>query len=831
MTARRLNGGRGIFRILGDAVGFRGQTNSWQDLLGWFGNYILALVLALFHLPHLAGPLGMNRLDDSWRVDNYVAVAHHLVFGNQYLWTYGPLGFIDSPIEFDRLLLAIADGLQVGFTLLLGILLVYVMKRYVRVQVPAATLVIVGLLMSGVSFGGFLEFVAAICALFSLYMIVFMLNAERADRPRESIGALASAGIAGSAFAISALTKISMLPAVLGIAVLWTIYAVQQRAPWTLTTFYLSGLSVWFGTFATLGGGVTGGFRWPVGVFPLISGYSEAMSLHGSVAYVVIAGVVTLLTICCALIVALRTRCIWWVGSLVLLWVTLYKEGFVRQDAPHVFYFLSGAPWCVFLLWCSVRTPPGALRGMGKSEPDWGAIVATVSTAVAGALCFFVMVGAMGTIVPGPSELRQRLYGVTEAIRFMGSESYARARLIDMRRDALRQRPDLVPLGRLVEGHRGFAWPWDGNAIIAGGGNEVFPPVPQEYSAYTAGLDSLDARFFASRNRPEVGLVSIEAIDGRLPLQTAGYAFVQLLHCYRPIAVSGIFLAVARRDDGAPCGQFPKSAEWQTSQFGEWIKVPSSPKHITIAQIRVRPTLLGTILTSIFRNTRPLYLRLRSLNGSIVLYRIVRQTLPDGIMVSTVPSSVAALADIWLGYARNEVDAISLETGSAMDWRSSFDIRFVKIPVGENQILREPVQIIRTRMDEDKSLLIGAYVRNGRVNSVGTATGDYLNSLIRVEGWYALGRDELRDKAVLAVMLSPHEAVLIDSFSVPGPNKSEGQKTITALDGFVAMVPRELWQRGDHRVAVLLPLRGGYSLLGFITEDGVVPARSLDEGH
>src|SRR5262249_28707887 len=114
------------------------RRTNWKAHAGqrlWIaGNYLLAVLLALMRLPFLARALGPNRLDDSWSVDNYLAVLNHATFGTSYIWTFGPLGFVNSPKLVSRHLLAVSVVLQVTLAVLLAVLLVHVLTFRVRLR-------------------------------------------------------------------------------------------------------------------------------------------------------------------------------------------------------------------------------------------------------------------------------------------------------------------------------------------------------------------------------------------------------------------------------------------------------------------------------------------------------------------------------------------------------------------------------------------------------------------------------------------------------------------------------------------------------------------------
>ena len=661
-----------------DAQGSTGGRAS----LAWAANSTLAFLLAMLHVPHLANPLGANPLDDSWRVDNYLAVLHHLAFGATYVWTYGPLGFVESPIEIDRGLLAVSDVVQMGFATLLAVLLVRVLRQELRIPAASGGLIIGAMFLPRWPFN--VGLVAVVCALMCL------LVAEPHPSFSERVsGHLLNTGlfavVAGFLLTVAALMKVLWLPMLVGTSMLWGAYALRRGMVAPLTGFVLSSGLTWFGIYAIAGGGVGSGLRWPIAESPIVFGYTEAMSLGGSAVYILYAAAVAFFTGVCGLTVLLRRRAAWWyVASVGLLWLIAFKEGSIRQDVDHVPIFAVAASWCAFLLWCVLRKTDAP--SAGSSRENLGPIrVGTAGAVAACSLGLLLLLRILSIAMPAAPELRSRLADFVEAVRFIESESYSRTRMAEIRKTALEQRPALAALAPLLEGRRTFAWPWDGNAVVAAGGIEVFPPIPQEYSVYTSSLDRIDANFFSSPNRPQLGLISVAAIDGRLPLQTAGLSFVRLLSCYRPIAVSGNLLLVTAvlRSDACTGGVASPSimTPWQRLRLGDWVAVPSVPQHVTLAQIRIARTFVGTLSTSALPNTRPLHLRFRMIDGTVRVFRVVHQTLPDGVLVSTVPSDARDLADVWLGHARNDVAAIALETRPPLNWVSIFVVRFVEIPL------------------------------------------------------------------------------------------------------------------------------------------------------
>src|SRR5208283_1019541 len=74
------------------------QTARW---IGWPACFALAFVSAFFLSGTQQPPL---ELDPSWHAALEYSTAHHLQFGTQIVFTFGPLGFLAAPTSLGHLL-------------------------------------------------------------------------------------------------------------------------------------------------------------------------------------------------------------------------------------------------------------------------------------------------------------------------------------------------------------------------------------------------------------------------------------------------------------------------------------------------------------------------------------------------------------------------------------------------------------------------------------------------------------------------------------------------------------------------------------------------------
>ncbi len=83
-------------------------TNTMNTHSKYIYIFLLFLIVILWAMPSSLIP-PMLGLDPSWAMALGWAIQHHIQFGKDFIWTYGPLGFIIRPIFYpDHILWTIA---------------------------------------------------------------------------------------------------------------------------------------------------------------------------------------------------------------------------------------------------------------------------------------------------------------------------------------------------------------------------------------------------------------------------------------------------------------------------------------------------------------------------------------------------------------------------------------------------------------------------------------------------------------------------------------------------------------------------------------------------
>jgi len=612
--------------------------------------WVLGVIVAL-----LGWRVGMNRpgdgLDPSWHAGLAMAVKDGLHFGTQVVFTYGPLGFLDSPFIWfsDLAVLAFlySAALYGGFC----VALVWALRR----SLPIVPSVVISFLI--VALLPLLEQAILVAVLVCLGML------ER-ERSQRTINLFL---ICGASFAaVEALLKLSsgpiivlvVLVAVIGVGARWWqvlgflgLMGVEILCLWLLTGQSLSTVPDFLQN------------TWQV-----ISGYSAAMIRETEVPqWKVIAATLGAAIVMVGLVVASArarfpdNRARW--AATVLMAIAafaVFKEGVVRTDAGHLSLYFSTA--CV--LWIAIP--------WGKARWPW---------LLAGA----AVIAAMGVPVR-PPDLPTNINAIANAryaadqFRNLVSES-RRAKLInDGRfRMGLGYGLDAQMLADL-RGHTVATEPWE--IGVAWAYQLDWDPLPifQNYQAYTSKLDEANAVKVESPDGPdrilrENGMVlspeSTGDVDNRYPGWNPPAQARAILCNFVPLHTSIRWQVLGRTPNRCSPPQLIRSVD---ASSGETVPVPE-PGRDGVVFVRIYGAGVRGVerLTSLLLHART---RRVVINGG-QSYRLTPGTASDGLLLWGGDRIAAGAGFSQIPQARTiEV------TGAGGDLRFSFFRMRVREPGG-----------------------------------------------------------------------------------------------------------------------------------------------------
>jgi hypothetical protein len=564
----------------------------WELLAG----AVIAVLTWPFH--DLAPQAG---LDPSWVIGLSMAAQRGLDFGQEVVFTYGPLGFLDVPS------LATIGGFRLA-TLFQVVL-----------RVALATVLVAGATRA------FPRWLAVVFAYLAMLLLVrddpgIVLAAAaavlvlRRDGPPPVAVTVALGVLTGIELLAKLSTGVGVL-AVLGLALLavpgrrWRLLAVYAGSTaavflicWIAARQGLDALPGYAGHSASVISGYTAamgirnpGLNWQFVLVPVAAallGYGMWLGLRGRPAW---------------------TQRLGWLALAAFLFLQ-FKAGFVRHDEHSRQYFSAILPLIPLSGWYLARRSEVAL--------------ATLAAAI-------MVVAASGSSlgdVPSPTA------GVSDFVRQANLTVDAGARNDEVT-EARQEMQYLYAIDGRLLARAGDApltvLPFEIGVAWAHGLNWRPLPVFQDYQAYTPSLDDLNADALASDDGPAKVLRYFDpGVDGRLEVWDPPREKVTLLCHFRQEIAASRWQLLTRVPDR--CGA-PRRVSVAEVGLGQPLTVPAAPPGtVLVARVLdgVEPGLLERVVGFAYK-PRDRFIVV----DQKYRYRLVTATAGDGLIVTSPPDA------------------------------------------------------------------------------------------------------------------------------------------------------------------------------------------------
>ncbi|HWH21387.1 MAG TPA: hypothetical protein VN671_12690 [Solirubrobacterales bacterium] len=578
----------------------------------WVGGLIVAL---------LGWRVGMNPpgvgLDASWNAGLAMGAHDGLHWGTELVWTYGPLGFLQTQLVWftDQTVLTFLYQGLLHVIFCLG--LVWALRRrlpLLELSLLSAVIASFWLLEPG---GGEAE----------------PGEAGAAARPDWRSGRRLDllVVLAATFAAPAALIKLStgpLVPVVLLIALIGARVGARRVALF-VAVFAAELLVLWLLAGQSLGD-VPAFIQRSI---QISEGYSSAMLRSTEVAAWKVAGatlgavVISIGLVVVAWLAPYRDRRGRWAGTLLvaLAAFAIYKEGVVRVDAGHLTVYFANA--CI--LWIAVGFAPGR---------RW--FVPAVALLVFVASLPLRPAGTEHNLNPFDN-----LHYAFDQARNLASPGRRAAAMEDGRR-GLKATYALEP-GALaaLRGHSVAVEPWEAGAAWAYHLDWLPQPIFQNYSAYTSALDRMNAATIESPDGPERLLrENAQVVDAEFPTPDIDNRFMgwdppeqarAVLCNFAPLYTSERWQVLGRTPDR--CGPERSLGSVQADP-GQTVPVPT-PEPGTVVFARVS----GVGVSGLLERAQNFFLHARSrhavVNGD-TRYRLVPETAGDGLLMRAGPGVV-----------------------------------------------------------------------------------------------------------------------------------------------------------------------------------------------
>ena len=591
---------------------------------------LLALALvcyfALAAFPPVPPPPGIG-LDSSWVSALNMAHAQGLVAGRDWVFTFGPLGYLAVPEPE-------SDDMAFGLMYRLAISLVWCVILFVlAIRAPSPAL------------GLWLVAVFGIVAVVDDYMYVDRLELTIAAmallpiwRPTrwryEELSLLAL--LTGFALMVKfniGMEALALFLVTLGLTVwndrnIWT--SVRRQAFIPLVTLIVSTAGIYVcttGQIRTFGSYLY--YAWEVA-----GAYSESMGLVGPawqvhLAQIAIAGPIVALW----LIGDAPRRCLPAILPAGVITFFFFKHAFVRQHDSRLISLL--AQLAIAMLFVA------AFSGTRRDRKLIALmqvlfVLGSVQVALASDPARLQSLGlrfnlwAARSLVPAYLRPEQTRISLEKA----GSANLATLRLDDRFR-------------RIIDRGTVDAVPWEIAQVRANGWSWRPRPVFQPYQACRPSLDRLNAEYLEGSHAPDFIVLGWGEIDGRHQFLSDPRSWRAMLDWYDVALATSDRLLLRRRN--TPRFDRPQDAGYTTARWNEEIVVPQD-QPLILMSVDIRRTMYGSLSGLLFRNA-PTYAAVTYRSGVKARWRAVASNIVAGFPISSFARDLGDIAALWTGQA------------------------------------------------------------------------------------------------------------------------------------------------------------------------------------
>lgn len=593
------------------------------------------LLLATFvfvTIPQWVSQMGVG-LDPSWMAALHLAAAKGLVHGRDFVFTYGPIGFVLGPKALGTLDLHSAAwrlGLSLAWWTSVGFLLFRV-RGVPTTLVFAATMAMCGIALDN-------EFNFALTGAVVLPVLGFLLLAELDRKPAWAIPA---AMLAGTAM----LLKFNLGVACTASLGVWSLMRLardpSRRVVGRLALLGLAYFGTMAGLFLIYGGPLSALWPFLQASKELASGYATQMTGEdpGNPGIRATAVMVVLAAIGLAVSLARRSPMAPAFALMIAPMFIFYKGVVVRQSIGH---FLVAWPVMVSM---TALILPAASRSLRTRSP---ATIAVLCALIWG--FWYAPTTVQKVASRGPTNLEQLW-------RF--DRTRAEMRAFDRMLKAEQALPPQF-LARIGDATVDV-YPWETSYIWSNDLNWSPRPVFQSYAAYTPALDMMGANHYRGRHAPRFIVYSHVAIDYENPCAVDSRTWIELYRWYDLVDGHGDKLLLERRE--SPRWRGTESIGETSVGFVQSYELPRAGRGPVFLRAAMELSLLGKLQAMLYKVDPPL-IRVEYADGTAGNFRMVWRNAAYGFMASCMPRDLAAAVRLFQQGSADEVVSVSFHDPS-----------------------------------------------------------------------------------------------------------------------------------------------------------------------
>ncbi|MDJ0588808.1 MAG: NPCBM/NEW2 domain-containing protein [Pleurocapsa sp. MO_226.B13] len=560
-------------------------------------------------------------LDASWASAVHVAFKDRIQFGRDFIYTYGPYGFLRVARNF----FPETYGYGFGFSILIAIAVWAGLFRLVRYCVSRGD----GSLIFLIPLLGFFPNQILSIDSFQFPIIILPLVLYFYVSKRMSPALVLTIINA----ALSSLTKHTYLLLCITFMVLITIdelgklKRVPQVAPVYLAFLWL------FWVFAAQD--LANVPAYIINGLEIVRGFSAVMGIAGPVNEVILYVLATGIFLLSIGIVEARNRG-WWgmlptLGLAAILFIT-FKGAFTRHDTHALQALFNVTPVMLIftaVLWSSIKS---SVWRVGKQ------IKLSLTLLLGTSALLMTVLGSIilnhyfnyGYGIYSLEVVEHNTTKLTQVIKVLSGKEDFQA-IATQGKTYIQTRNPLSAVSGTVD-----LYPNEIATIFAYDLPYKPRPVIQSFSAYTSKLARLNAQHLKQPDAPEAILFDLKPIDGHLASFEDGLSWPEILTLYEITNIEGRYLVMQRSSQPRQYQLEPLTEEVDLA-FNQWFDVSNTQEPVW-AKIELHPNLLGKLTTAALR-LPPLYIEIETADGIKTRYRTIGDVMSEGFLLSPTLSN------------------------------------------------------------------------------------------------------------------------------------------------------------------------------------------------
>jgi hypothetical protein len=656
---------------------------------------LLIVYIALLSFHFRIFPLAPG-LDPSWMFTLNYVVNSSLLFGKDLVFTYGPLGFLAHPQ-------AIGHNVPVALACHLFAWLLFV------------TLMAYGALRRLFSLVELLLFTVVVIASrtlmfdYSVTFLVLLLLCFSAARRNGIPYFLAAIFLSCALFFIKISAGLMVVPAILVLSV-FDIFRDRKKGLIELGLSLVLLPAMFVAGYLLYNPSVADMLAYLRGIVEISSEYNVAMSNAGQPHEIYLAlSVLGAYVYFCILYYrsgdALFPLTVAFLPSLLM----GFKHGFVRQDG-HVGLFSTTAMFIFGLLLLF----SGPKRRVRKS---------IVTILVIGA-CLVINFWHK----PKPFPVR---FLPTEAVKLVFDHSGPKTAGPaggDLLAEEKLSQDILEKIGRSGVG----VFPWEVTYVAAN--NLIYNPLPvfQAYSAYTAYLDNWNGAHLNGGEAPPWLLMDFADIDDRHCLVDVPATWLSMYRWYEPFQRVGAMLVLKRAE--SPRFDRLDPAGREGHRITDEIQLPESDEPLLV-RVPMDLTFWGK-LVKLFYKIRRINMVLTDDAGGAYIYRIVPDTLRNGVFANYLPMNMDELEMLYRSRSPRRIVSLLLFGDDLKLYRKKISVEFLKIPgIRISRVARQQLPADADVPQSPQAALFSIDSVNDRIITQNPITVSMSEAIARITGW------------------------------------------------------------------------------------------------